>query len=269
VDYNSNIPYNLEFNDKFMKKRRWWSSMRLADVKGSELARAIDPKLAAVNLFAHDEHEVYSERVDGTCYDTALARSMGKWYTDGVELKDLPHIHDGFTRKDEPQEFIADLKLKKYLTADDFHHNKSQQAAFVEQWLLAESLGILDYWHENNFPFFYDTKGNMFIGKAFDFECCMHIISNEAIHWLNPIMFDAYREFEKGLSVENAKYLRAVHPKTTKNFFDKLLKVDIDSICDFSKVTVHPYSDELSEQATKGYKSRFRMLADQYTKYND
>jgi hypothetical protein len=219
--YDTNIPHDLKDNENFLVKPRRKLTMRLADVKGSELARAIDPKLAAINLFAKDDKSfngqdcVYCEKLEP--HEYAI----------------LPNVHNGFTQKTFTNGFIVDMKLKKYMSNDNFKFNKIDPKGFVEQWLLAGSLGVLDYWHENNFPCFRKKDGSLFLGKAFDFECCMHIIQNEDIRKTNDILFDAKKAFEKGLSAENAKYLRTKHPETSKEFFDKLLAVDVDSICDF------------------------------------
>jgi hypothetical protein len=256
LNYDSNIEHDLIDNENFIVKPRRKITMRLADVNGSELARAIDPKLAAINLFAKDDKSfngqdcIYSEKVaDGN------AR--------------LPNVQNGFTQKTFTNGFIVNMKLKKYISNDNFKFNKLDPKGFIEQWLLAVSLGVLDYWHENNFPCFQKKDGSFFIGRAFDFECCMHIINFEDMRRTNASLFDAKKAFEKGLTGENVEYLRSKHPETSKEFFAKLLAVDVDSICDFSKVTVHPYSDGLSERATKGYKARFKKLADQYAKLKE
>jgi hypothetical protein len=259
LNYDSNIPYNLIRDENFIPKRRGRLTMRLADVKGSELARAIDPNLATVNLFAADTPHfegckcVYSEKILG----------------DRLIFESLPNPTYAFPKDKQRDCFIVDLLLKNYLSYEEFKSDKAMQKDFINQWLLAVSLGILDYWHKNNFPCFKDEKDKLFIGKAFDFECCMHIINDEDIHNANHHLFKSKGAFEKGLSAENAKYLRNKHPETSEEFFDKLLAVDVDSICDFTKIKARPFHKgmaSLSAHAIKGYKKRFRMLADQYAK---
>jgi hypothetical protein len=261
LNYDSNIPYDLSKNGNFIKKARHVNevSMRLADVKGSEIARAIDPKLATINLFANDGVSVYSEKISG--YPR-------------IRIENLPNLTKGFTPMTFSNGFMCDMKLKQYLSIDEFKHDKAMQKDFINQWLVTMSLGVLDNWQENNFPYFqYESdflngKGDFFIGKAFDFECCMHIICDEDIRNVNLGMFDAKDAFERGLTRENAKYLRAKHPETSKEFFDKLLAVDVDKICDFTKIKepIDSNIESLSERATTGYKTRFKMLADQYSK---
>jgi hypothetical protein len=248
MDFDANIPHQTDMMG-FIRKRRHLGmpSMRLSDVKGSEIARAIDPKLATVNLFASDNESVMSQEIQHAASDTAPL----------LRVKDAYHA----------PYFISDLNLAKYMSYDTIVTKRDNlKDEFIEQWLAVVSLGVLDYWSGNNFMYFYNYN-NQISFKAFDFECCMNIVTEDDKKECNTMVNRASNSYESGFYAAQVKYLKAKFPLVTKNFFDKLLAVPLESICDFTKIKV-PFEklnlEQMSERATEGYKARFKMLADQF-----
>jgi hypothetical protein len=245
------IDFNIEHKptDGFIEKPKLTTTTALSNVKGSEIANAISPKLSAINLFSTNRYYTLSENIAPTRHKSLPEIDKPENY--------LPSTSNNFLTKD--------LDLEKYLS----NIPKHQQNQFIEQWLVAVSLGVLDYWAGNNFPYFYHDTDPYF-SKAFDLELCMYIATPSDIEKFYAQQLKvSYAEHEKGLHAQQAKFLRKAFSLLTKDFFDKLLAVPLETICDFSKIRHFQYDDALSTRAEKGYKARFKMLADQYTKSSD
>ena len=278
----------------------------ISDVKLSELAREIDPEIATENLFAKKTHDANMVKINiasklVTATDKFYDGTYKNLNVDAFNY-DVYNKEECFSPKMRYYcgEYFQNLDLKKFINEIPDWATEKLQCDLVNQWLLANAFGILDMRHGNNVMIMknIDTQ-EAFVTKAFDLEAGMHIVDQTTARGYNvrdEIVYNAYDALSVGMDDGNIEFMRN-NPhlkKIADEFFDKLTAVrdgKMTEILDFTKLcpvmkeylkphSVLPLSDGvgitqdypiyglgvLAERATKGYKHRFTMLANQYAK---
>ena len=288
-----------ELGTDYRKKgRRNFVVRAISDVKLSELARAINPDLATVNLFLN-KSETTDNEIPLACEDLKINPDAN------IETRSLMYedIHGGTDYEMRYRHYyrgfyFQNLNLRHFyeLLPTEAQTDKFR-TEFLNQYLLAHHLGTVDMITDNNIIILRNPDGEYETTKAFDLEFGVHTVDEWTAKnmCINQYITDgAYGALELGIDPENVQYIRGdkVLRKTANEFIERAHTVrntKLDEIFNYEKIVPvvrHYLSNadcqpalektniarfnarkvlqKMGEVATKGYRDRFEMLADQY-----
>jgi len=206
-----------------------------------------------------------------------------------IFTKQNQHVEDFFKMnllKDDKDynknalKYFQNVNLESFVTSKLDKHSPEFIEEFIRVWLTSNVFANTDTYRGHNIGAVKENETIKFMAPNYDFECCSMFLAcpsnNSTLEWL-----------QQGFTENNISYLKSHHKDTTNNYFERLIALkenpEFTSLCDFSGledfITENKflYNDEqtqsatdrlsqLSEQVEKGYKQRFTMLSNQYSR---
>ena len=196
------------------KGRKNQITRAISDVKLSELARTINPDIAAENLFVQPTPSTLPTPI------ASARQPFPTGVTDDKVMVSHKLFLDAFYNKDDYKyltfnggNYFQNLNLKKFIeNLPETAKTEKFKTDIINQWLLATHLGILDMHNCNNIMITHDTVTKEYnVIPQFDFECGNKILdkSTAFVSNIHPkIAMFAHQAMDNPIHKNNIEFLQ-------------------------------------------------------------